>query len=93
MLYTDFGGFLRVSMAPNIDRTRSLLWDESVGLISVWDMPWWCIGVDINVTRFPSKRSGGSSFNPAMVDFSTFISEQDLLNIPLASGSFTWSSN
>ncbi|XP_041009220.1 uncharacterized protein LOC121253280 [Juglans microcarpa x Juglans regia] len=50
---------------------------------------WW----RFNVTHFSSERSGGSSFNPTMVDFSTFIFEHDLLDIPLAGGSFTWSSN
>lgn len=59
---------------PNLDRSRSLLW---AGICSIWDLPW-CIGGDFNVTRFPSERSGGLGFNPPMVDFSNFISKQNL---------------
>ncbi|KAF5478850.1 hypothetical protein F2P56_005379 [Juglans regia] len=77
---------------PNLDRSRSLLWDELAGISSFWDLPW-CIGGDFNVTRFPSERSGGVGYNQPMVDFSNFISEQNLQDIPLAGGSFTWSNN
>ncbi|KAG6710349.1 hypothetical protein I3842_05G000600 [Carya illinoinensis] len=77
---------------PNLNRTKSLLCDELAGLSNTWDLCW-CIGGDVNVTRFLSERSSGSSFNLAMVDFSNFISKQDLLHIPLANGSFTWSCN
>lgn len=76
----------------NMDRTRSLLWNELVGLSNVWDIPR-CIDGDFNVTRLPSEKSGGSSFNSAMVDFSTFIYYQDILDIPLVGGPFDWSSN
>lgn len=78
-------------MVPNIDKSRRLLWDKLTGYVSSrdWDMPW-CISADFNVTCFPSERSGGSNYNSAMLDFSNFISDQDLLDIPLAGGSFTW---
>lgn len=67
---------------PNLDRTHGILWDELAGLRSLWDLPWSIGGY------FSSERSGGSSFNPPMVDFSNFISEQYLLDIPLTGGSF-----
>jgi endonuclease/exonuclease/phosphatase family metal-dependent hydrolase len=57
------------------------------GVLSWWDVLW-CIGGDFNVTRFPSERSGGDS---AMMEFSDFISEQGLLDLPLVGGSYTWS--
>jgi hypothetical protein len=74
---------------PNI---RCLLWKELAGLISWWDVPW-CVGGDFNVTHFPSGRAGGVCFNPAMTDFSDFISEQGLMDLPLARGTFTWSNS
>ncbi|KAG6625187.1 hypothetical protein CIPAW_16G079100 [Carya illinoinensis] len=77
---------------PNLDCAGSVLWDELAGLSSIWDFPW-CIGGNFNITRFSSEQSGGSSFNSPMVDFSNFIYEQDLLDIPLTAGTYTWSSN
>jgi hypothetical protein len=44
-----------VVYGPNDDGERSILWDEMVGLMSWWDMPW-CFGGDLNVVRFPSER-------------------------------------
>lgn len=45
-------------------------------------MPW-CIGGDFNVTCFPSERSGESRLCPAMGDFSDFIFDMELLDLPL----------
>jgi len=50
----------------------------------------WCIGGDFNVTRFPSERSGEGSMS-AMRDFYDFISNQGLMDFPLARDYFTWS--
>lgn len=63
-----------------------------MGLIRRWDVPW-CIGGDFNVTRFPSERSGAASFSIAMEEFSDFVFEQGLVDIPLQGGNFAWSSN
>ena len=49
------------------------------------------MGGDFNVVRFPFEHSGSTSFIVAMREFSNFISEQDLIDIPLQGGSFTWS--
>jgi hypothetical protein len=62
-----------------------ILWDELVGLMSWWEMPW-CFGGDFNVVRYPSEKSGASRYSPAMADFSAFIFEQGLLDIPLVGG-------
>ena len=53
-------------------------------------MPW-CVGGDFNVTRFPSERSGNACLDAAMMEFSKFISDQGLMDLPLAGGCFTWS--
>uniref|UniRef100_A0A2N9EX59 Reverse transcriptase domain-containing protein n=1 Tax=Fagus sylvatica TaxID=28930 RepID=A0A2N9EX59_FAGSY len=44
-------------------------------------------------TGFPSEKSGMAAFSPAMNDFSDFISELGLLDLPLEGGLFTWSNN
>jgi hypothetical protein len=77
---------------PNADGDRRFLWDELAGLLSWWDLPW-CIGGDFNVTCFSSERSSEARMCPAMLEFSDFIYEQGLMDIPLVGGSFTWSSN
>jgi hypothetical protein len=53
----------------------------------------WCIGGDFNVTRFPAERSRDVRLNTAMMEFSDFISEQGLMDLPLAGGPFAWSNN
>ena len=55
-------------------------------------MPW-CIGGDFNVVRFPSKQLGVDSFSSAMLNFSDFISEHNLIDLPLEGGTFTWSNS
>ena len=51
------------------------------------------MGGDFNVVRFPFKRLGSNSFTIAMREFSNFISEQGLIDLPLQGGSFTWSNS
>uniref|UniRef100_A0A2N9I0X5 Reverse transcriptase zinc-binding domain-containing protein n=1 Tax=Fagus sylvatica TaxID=28930 RepID=A0A2N9I0X5_FAGSY len=77
---------------PNLDSERGLFWEELVGLISWWNAPK-CIGGDFNVVRFPSEKYGLAAFSYAMHDFSDFITEFGLMDIPLEGGMFTWSNN
>ena len=51
------------------------------------------MGGDFNVVRFPSKRLGSNSFTTTMWEFSNFISEHGLIDLPLQGGSFTWSNS
>ena len=51
------------------------------------------MGGDFNVVRFPFERLGSNSFTTAMREFSNFISEQGLIDLPLQGGSFTWSNS
>jgi len=68
--------------APNDDIERRYLWDELAGLMSWWELSW-CIGGDFNVVRFLSEKSGDSKHSSATRDFSDFIFELVLLDIPL----------
>ncbi|KAG6646425.1 hypothetical protein CIPAW_07G008100 [Carya illinoinensis] len=76
----------------NLDKDRSLLWDELVGIHNWWDLPW-CIGGDFNVVRFPSEASGSRRLRPAMEAFSECIFDLNLIDLPLAGGTATWSNN
>ena len=51
------------------------------------------MGGDFNVVGFPSERVGSNFFTTAMQEFSNFISEQGLIDLPLQGGSFTWSNS
>lgn len=41
---------------PNDDVDKKCFWDELVGLMSWWEVPW-CIGGDFNIVGYPSERS------------------------------------
>ena len=51
------------------------------------------MGGDFNVVRFSSECFGSTSFIAAMREFSSFIFEQGLIDIPLQGGFFTWSNS
>ena len=51
------------------------------------------MGGDFNVVRFLSERLGSNSFTATMQEFSNFILEQGLIDLPLQGGAFTWSNS
>ena len=77
---------------PNLDRDRSRLWEELSGVISWCEAPLSVAG-DFNVVRFPSEKSGTACFTFALHEFSDFIMELGLIDIPLFGGNFAWSNN
>ena len=77
---------------PNSDLDRRLLWEELAGIRSWWSVPC-CFGGDFNALRFSSKCSGSGPFSSAMVNFSDFISELGLIDLPFEGGTFTWSNS
>ena len=76
---------------PNDNNLRGQLWDELIGIQQLSEVPWCYIG-DFNIVRFPSEWLGGSCLSLTMENFSEFIEELSLLDLPLEGGSFTWSS-
>ena len=76
---------------PNDNNLRGQMWDELTGIQQLWEVPWSYIG-DFNIVRFPSERLGGSFLTPAMENFSEFIEELSLIDLPLEGGNYTWSS-
>ncbi|XP_075655074.1 uncharacterized protein LOC142625274 [Castanea sativa] len=77
---------------PNDNNVRGQMWDELIGIQQLWEVSWCYIG-DFNIVRFPSERLGGSRLTPAMENFSEFIEELSLIDLPLEGGSYTWSSS
>ncbi|XP_059454993.1 uncharacterized protein LOC132185205 [Corylus avellana] len=70
-----------------------VLWEEELaGLVNMWEVPW-CFSGDFNIVRFLSERSSVPYYTTGMMDFSDFISENGLVDIPLVGGQFTWSNN
>jgi len=88
----DFSWAFAEVYGPNIDALRSSLWDELAGFSSWWELPW-CIGGNFNVTRFPAKRLRDVRLNATMMEFSDFIFEQGLMDLPFAGESFMCSNN
>ncbi|XP_041012226.1 exodeoxyribonuclease-like [Juglans microcarpa x Juglans regia] len=84
--------FKNVVDGPNSDSERRRLWEELAGVHCLWDVPW-CMGGDFNITRFPSARSGNSHISTAMEEFSEFMFDLDLMDLPLIGGKFTWSNS
>ena len=77
---------------PNDNIVRGQMWDELVGIQQYWNVPWCCIG-DFNIVHFPSEQLGNSRLTPTMEQFSEFIEDLNLIDLPLEGGSYTWSSS
>lgn len=67
---------------PTIDELRHGLWDELRSVRQKWGLPWYVFG-DFNVFRFPSERRGCIRLTSHMMDFSDFIEESHLVDLPL----------
>jgi hypothetical protein len=84
-VWASAGGY-----GPNSHRNRRLLWDELPGFLSWWNLPC-CIGGDFNVTRFP--RLEVAHLCTIMMEFSDFICDLGLMDLPLVGGTYSWSNN
>ncbi|KAK3017547.1 hypothetical protein RJ639_007419 [Escallonia herrerae] len=78
--------------SPNDDELRKELWLELLEVQRRWSKPW-CVGGDFNVIRFPFEKSGESDYSSAMVDFSIFVNDAGLLDLPLIGAKYTWTNN
>ncbi|RVW50737.1 Transposon TX1 uncharacterized 149 kDa protein [Vitis vinifera] len=86
MLKIEQGGVY----GPNNSALRKDFWVE-LSDIAELASPRWCVGGDFNVIRRSSEKLGGSRLTPSMKDFDDFISDCELIDLPLRSASFTWS--
>uniref|UniRef100_A0A2N9HAV5 Endonuclease/exonuclease/phosphatase domain-containing protein n=1 Tax=Fagus sylvatica TaxID=28930 RepID=A0A2N9HAV5_FAGSY len=77
---------------PTCDAARQDLWVELRDIRQRWTDPW-CMFGDFNVIRFPSERLRCRRLTPPMLEFSDFIEDLNLVDLPLGGGGrFTWSS-
>lgn len=68
---------------------RNLLWgelEEVRGLL----LGQWCIGADFNAVHFVWERRGYRELSSHMDEFSSFIDNNSLMDIPLIGSRFTW---
>ena len=75
---------------PTIDGLRHEFWDELSTVCQKWALPW-CVFGDFNMVHFPSERLGCTRLTSHMMDFSDFIEESHLVDLPLGGGQYTWS--
>ena len=79
-------------MALNViddDSLSDSMWVELDSMRSWWTLAW-CLFGDFNIIRYPAKRVGCTSFNPAMFKFSDFIEKHLMVDLPLVGGEYTW---
>ncbi|KAL4194048.1 hypothetical protein AMTRI_Chr05g57320 [Amborella trichopoda] len=53
----------------------------------------WCLGDDFNITRWSHESNLNTNVSQGKLDFSAFISRQELLDIPIQGQAFTWSNH
>ncbi|KAL4200872.1 hypothetical protein AMTRI_Chr02g213300 [Amborella trichopoda] len=74
----------------NSTALRTAFWEELDRVASL-PHPIWCLGGDVNITRWSFEKNSNPNFSAGMADFEDFISRNDLLDIPLEGNLFTWS--
>uniref|UniRef100_A0A2N9GDY5 Endonuclease/exonuclease/phosphatase domain-containing protein n=1 Tax=Fagus sylvatica TaxID=28930 RepID=A0A2N9GDY5_FAGSY len=72
---------------PTCDIARQDLWVELRDIRLRWALPW-CIFGDFNVIRFPSERLRCRRLTPPMIEFSDFIEDLNLVDLPLGGDLF-----
>nr|XP_009599700.1 uncharacterized protein LOC104095304 [Nicotiana tomentosiformis] len=74
-----FGGVY----GPVGEGSKVSFWEELANILGEWDIPW-VLGGDFNTIRFPEERLGCSVFSRAMEEFSDFINDHLLIDLPLS---------
>jgi len=75
--------------APNSTLEREEVWWELGAVRGLFTGPWVVVG-DFNTVRFPSEKKNCSRYNKAMMDFSEFIEDMELVDLQLAGNKYTW---
>ncbi|KAK1301703.1 hypothetical protein QJS10_CPB12g00664 [Acorus calamus] len=75
---------------PKDDAGRGTLWEELSAIRAHGNAPVAIMG-DFNVIRRPGERNRTNQLSPAMTNFSYWIEEEGLVDLPIANQQFTWS--
>ncbi|XP_028091886.1 uncharacterized protein LOC114292178 [Camellia sinensis] len=75
--------------APNEDLNRRKLWGILSNLKSIFPNPW-CLGGDFNEVKNISKRKGCVRRDRGIGEFVNFISNLELVDIPMLGRQYTW---
>ncbi|KAK1301673.1 hypothetical protein QJS10_CPB12g00740 [Acorus calamus] len=70
--------------------TKGESWEELSSVKREWGLPW-CVLGDFNVTRFVEDRNRQGPTSAAMEEFSDWIDQEELMELPLANQAYTWS--
>ncbi|KAK8662064.1 hypothetical protein V6N13_091652 [Hibiscus sabdariffa] len=89
-LHNDFKCVVINVYGPNDAKERLELFDELRRLTFGLNCPI-LMGGDFNVVRYGDEKIGMSLCKGAIYEFSSFINELTLLDLPLIGGRFTWS--
>ncbi|WMV46022.1 hypothetical protein MTR67_039407 [Solanum verrucosum] len=85
----DFSWHMIGVYAPNSTLEREEVWWELGAVRGLFTGPWVVVG-DFNTVRFPSEKKNCSRYNKAMMDFSEFIEDMELVDLQLAGNKYTW---
>ncbi|KAG5613408.1 hypothetical protein H5410_024689 [Solanum commersonii] len=77
------------SIGYSQDSERFDLWDELAAVRGIWD-GCWVIGGDFNVCRYEHERYNCIRRSQDMKDFSEFIQDMGLIDLPLHGATYTW---
>lgn len=74
----------------NVNRTLdvTVFWEESDNVCKFWDLPW-CLGGDFKIIGKYDEKKGCNRITKNMENFSKFITQHDLINLPLKGVRYT----
>lgn len=70
-------------------KERREMWEELAPIKGLLDEAW-CLCGDFNAVHFPIEKRNCRQMSTTMREFSSFIEEFQLANLPLGGGNFTW---
>lgn len=86
----NFEFFVSSVYAPNDRKERRKLWRELGEVLGIWDIPG-CLGGDWNVISTLQDKNRQGSVTQAMRNFNKFMSDFNLVDLPLCGAKYTWS--
>lgn len=84
----EYTWHISVVYAPNDRKKREEVWWKLAGVRGLFEGPW-VVCSDFNTLRYPSEKRNCSRISRAMMDFSSFIEDMELVDIQLAGGEYT----